>query len=616
MGLRYTLFKIYFEIKKRLGVMKLLFPINPQSIQFISFSNWVSNKQPYLFSASADVYFDLNEIGNKILNEQANKILNGKFTFFSSLEFDLGKNYDWITNPETGYQYEINKHWTEINDYSKTSGDIKYVWEKSRFTYLYTLIRDEQHNKSNHAQFVFSEIENWIDKNPMNCGPNYKCSQEISIRVLNWIFGIYYYSDKINIDEKLWQKILNSIFWQIDHVYKNIHFSRIAVRNNHTITETLTLYIVGTLFPFFKDANMWKLRGKKWFEKEIEYQVYEDGTFLQFSMNYHRVVVQLLSLGITIAERNGDKFTSVVYDRAYQSVNFLYQCQEDTNGWLPNYGANDGALFFPLNNSDYRDFRPQLNVLHKILTNQYLYNNNEFNEDCYWFGINNNEFDFKFKTIQKQMGLIEFSKGGYYLIREKESLTFLRCGNHKDRPSQADNLHLDIWVKGENILFDAGSYKYNTDPKTLKYFMGSESHNTVMLDDNDQMLKGARFIWYYWTQKNKALLKEEKDKFIFYGSIKSFQYKNNNIKHIRIVEKEKNKLKWNIKDTIESMPNGSIMTQLWHFNKTCNLNLKSKGTFNSKEGFCSSYYGDKFEINQTEISTKENELNTIIIINY
>lgn len=596
--------------------MKLLFPINPQSIQFISFSNWVSNKQPYLFSASADVYFDLNEIGNKILNEQANKILNGKFTFFSSLEFDLGKNYDWITNPETGYQYEINKHWTEINDYSKTSGDIKYVWEKSRFTYLYTLIRDEQHNKSNHAQFVFSEIENWIDKNPMNCGPNYKCSQEISIRVLNWIFGIYYYSDKINIDEKLWQKILNSIFWQIDHVYKNIHFSRIAVRNNHTITETLTLYIVGTLFPFFKDANMWKLRGKKWFEKEIEYQVYEDGTFLQFSMNYHRVVVQLLSLGITIAERNGDKFTSVVYDRAYQSVNFLYQCQEDTNGWLPNYGANDGALFFPLNNSDYRDFRPQLNVLHKILTNQYLYNNNEFNEDCYWFGINNNEFDFKFKTIQKQMGLIEFSKGGYYLIREKESLTFLRCGNHKDRPSQADNLHLDIWVKGENILFDAGSYKYNTDPKTLKYFMGSESHNTVMLDDNDQMLKGARFIWYYWTQKNKALLKEEKDKFIFYGSIKSFQYKNNNIKHIRIVEKEKNKLKWNIKDTIESMPNGSIMTQLWHFNKTCNLNLKSKGTFNSKEGFCSSYYGDKFEINQTEISTKENELNTIIIINY
>lgn len=26
---------------------------------------------------------------------------------------------------------------------------------------------------------------------------------------------------------------------------------------------------------------------KNWFEKEISYQIYEDGTHLQFSMNYH-----------------------------------------------------------------------------------------------------------------------------------------------------------------------------------------------------------------------------------------------------------------------------------------------------------------------------------------
>ena len=31
------------------------------------------------------------------------------------------------------------------------------------------------------------------------------------------------------------------------------------------------------------------------FEKEIDYQIYKDGTYLQFSMNYQRVVVQLLT---------------------------------------------------------------------------------------------------------------------------------------------------------------------------------------------------------------------------------------------------------------------------------------------------------------------------------
>lgn len=48
----------------------------------------------------------------------------------------------------------------------------------------------------------------------------------------------------------------------------------------------------------------------------------EDGTYLQFSMNYHRVVVQLLTWAITLADRNGELFCKEVYERAYRSVNF------------------------------------------------------------------------------------------------------------------------------------------------------------------------------------------------------------------------------------------------------------------------------------------------------
>ena len=48
----------------------------------------------------------------------------------------------------------------------------------------------------------------------------------------------------------------------------------------------------------------WGKKGKKWFEQEIAYQIYEDGTFLQFSMNYHRVAVQLLTWAIQLAKLN------------------------------------------------------------------------------------------------------------------------------------------------------------------------------------------------------------------------------------------------------------------------------------------------------------------------
>ncbi len=43
-----------------------------------------------------------------------------------------------------------------------------------------------------------------------------------------------------------------------DYVRKNIFFSKIAVRNNHAITETLTLFLVGMLFPFLPGSGEWK----------------------------------------------------------------------------------------------------------------------------------------------------------------------------------------------------------------------------------------------------------------------------------------------------------------------------------------------------------------------
>ena len=65
---------------------------------------------------------------------------------------------------------------------SKEAGDIKYVWEKSRFSFLYDVIRYDYHFDDDQSEFIFKQIEDFIDKNPINQGPNYKCSQEISLR--------------------------------------------------------------------------------------------------------------------------------------------------------------------------------------------------------------------------------------------------------------------------------------------------------------------------------------------------------------------------------------------------------------------------------------------------
>ena len=614
MGIKYFSFRLSYELRRKLGILKRQYPTYYTEREFISLANWRQYAKPFLFSSNIDTPFLYTDGSHCDLEKDFKRIMQGECCYFSSVWYPIGLDYDWLTNPDNGYKYDVSKHWTQVEDFSTQAGDIKYVWEKSRFSFLYTIIRYDFHFQKDNSSFVFDQILDWIKKNPLNCGPNYKCSQEISLRVLNWFFALNYYKNHSSLTEEIFQTILNSIFWQTKHIFSNIHFSRIAVRNNHAITETLTLYLIGMLFPEFPDAAKWKKKGKKWFEEEIKYQIAEDGTYLQFSMNYHRVVVQLLTWAIVLADANGEIFEEEVYRRAYLSIIFLYQCQDTITGYLPNYGPNDGALFFKLNDNDYRDYRPQLDVLHLTLTGQPLYP--ETYEDRLWFKtttLSRNKRTI-YPALKKKEGLLSFKNGGYYLIREKDTLTFIKCGKYKTRPAHADNLHVDIWHKGENILMDGGSYKYNTEESLRKYFNGTESHNTVMLADYDQMLKGSRFIWYHWSQAEYALISETDDYYEFEGIVSCFWYLNKKIRHKRIVRKYKNELHWLVRDSIDYKPSKLELRQLWH-TQSDKLVLKSPiGTLKKSIGLTSSYYGKKEKVIQWECATLNDQIETLIQI--
>jgi len=610
MGLRYTGFRVVFELEKKLGLFKKKFPQDPPEKEFIKLEKWRENNWFW-----GKILKD-NVPENISCSPDVDKLIKGEIPFFSGRLISLGIDYDWITNPDTGYRYDATQHWSEVRDYDKNAGDIKFVWEKSRFSYLYDIMRYDLFRNEDHSAWVFNEIASWLDANKINSGPNYKCSQEISLRVLNWTYALNFYKHSVHLTEDLFQKIIHAIYWQLKHVYANINFSRIAVRNNHAITETLTLYLGALFYPFFPEAIRWKKDGKRWFEQEIAYQVYPDGTFLQFSMNYHRVVIQLFTWALKTADFFSEKYSDLVYDRAYKSLRFLFTCQDMYTGWLPNYGSNDGALFFKLNSCDYRDYRPQLTVLHILLTGEPLYEHGDWNEDIFWFQANELKAC-NFPVLRRNEGWEIFEKGGYFVLREPETLTFIRCGNHKDRPAQADNLHLDIWYKGENILFDGGSYKYNTDFKTLKYFMGTESHNTVMLDNYDQMLKGERFIWYNWTQQaQKVSAKEDDHSYYFEGAIFGFRELHPGIIHVRKLIKRKGQPKWIIEDEISGKPTGIKIRQLWHV--LPRVTIQSKDNEGKEVSLCkefgmrSDYYSIKNKVDQFAAETTGNTIITTI----
>lgn len=626
MGLRYVAFRTWHEIQKRIGWLKIRFPKFTEKLQFLSLNEWRNQSSDFFQINDYELHKLRNNHNFDQLAIRVNAIHQDKYQFFGSETIEV---IDWHTNPETGFRYNAHQHWSQISDFSKGAGDIKYVWEKSRFTFLYDLIRYDFHLKEDQSKMVFNKIENWIDENPVNCGPNWKCSQEITLRVLNWTFALHYYKNSGTLSESTFNKILNSIYRQMQHVEENINFSRIAVRNNHALAETLGLYLTGLLFPFFPKSSLWKENGKKWFEEEIEYQIYEDGTFLQFSMNYHRVAIQLLTWAIQLAETNGEKWSDTVYERARKSLYFLRACQDDKTGWPPNYGNNDGALFFPFTDCHFRDFRPQLAALANLLKVDLGYKSGSWQEESFWLGgeiakerRHGSTAIFPYTIFVSSLSPLplSFPKGGYYILRDKTTTTFLRCGSYKDRPFQADNLHLDIWVDGENILQDAGSYKYNTDEKWIKYFNGTASHNTVMLGDYDQMRKGPAFVWYDWIRSSEGKWRTEEGGNIFEGYFEGFRQLGKGIIHRRSVKKTEDILRWKVEDWIENAPVGYAMNQIWHpsdtffdrFTIRC-LDQNDIEIFpNKTQGWYSKFYGQKESSSNIAFSTQGRYLKTII----
>lgn len=590
MGLRYVSYRIFHEFDKRVGTLQKRHPIHPQKKHYISLNNWKQLDIPFVFNARESISTPKNS--SLILQTNASRIFAGEVCFFSYQWRNLGTHYDWITNPDTNYGYDAHIHWSKINDFNPQNGDIKYVWEKSRFSYLLTMIRYDYHFETDSSEFVFNEIRSWIKANPINQGPNWKCSQEISLRMINWLYALFFYKNSKHLTEAVFQEIMHVMYWQLHHVYHHIHFSRIAVRNNHAITETLLLSLSELLFPFYPVTKKWAKKGKQYFEQEMEYQIYNDGAFIQHSMNYHRVLIQLLTFGFTVTQSKPDFFSKLVYGKAYKAVNFLIQFVQPENGKVPNYGSNDGALFFPLSNEDFQDYRPALNSLHLLLTGVSIF---EQQEDFISLANHNTTF---FKPIQILHGSISFEESGYYIFRTPKHFTFIRCASYKDRPAQADNLHIDIWVNGENVFFDGGSYKYNTDAQTANYFFGTQSHNTVVIKDSDQMMKGGRFIWYYWTKSLTTTVNETPDYYYFEGSINAFKHLNKNCIHKRKIKIFKNKCTWEIEDNVFN--NQFKAKQLWNYAVESNVDIialdnNNKLNAQSKDSYQSNYYGSKFK---------------------
>jgi len=404
----------------------------------------------------------------------------------------------WVAGCASGKAVEgAERYWWQIPDFDPAVGDIKTVWEFSRFDWVLACAQHAAKGDEGALKRLNDWLTDWLQSNPPYKGPNWKCGQEASIRVMH-----------LAMAAKLLGQVDDSAAGLLDLI--EVHLQRIAPTvlyamaqdNNHGTSEAAALFIGGSWLEFNgrSSGSRFTRSGRKWLENRARRLIERDGSFSQYSLNYHRVMLDSLSM-VELWRRQLalPSFSQVFYTRAAAASEWLRYMTRSANGDGPNVGANDGARLLPLTDTDYRDYRPSIQLASVLFHSARAFSEEgDWNQPVYWLGLTLPE-----KRLPAPCSA-QFDDGGYFVLRQKPMMVLLRYPRFRFRPVQADALHLDFWVGGENWLRDAGTFSYNTEQRWQDYFPGTAAHNTVQFDGRDQMPRLSRFLFGAWLKSNRV----------------------------------------------------------------------------------------------------------------
>jgi len=652
LGLRWLAFRFAYAFRLRTGLIRLQTPQYKWADRPLEtwlkknipsqpddYAVWRRQNSPKFFFDSPYRKIHLASCDINVAVQEADRILNGEIKYFAHKFQKTGFPPDWHKDPVSGIKFDSTKHWSQISDdhvvarrvlalsaeaissdkevasagiknaSQRRHTDIKFIWEPNRFAFIYTLARAyAATNDEKYVEAFWNLMSDWAEYNPPNTGANWKDGQEIALRLMAWTFGFYAFINSPSTTQLRITQFTTYVAAQAERIYKNIDYA-ISTRSNHTISEAFGLWMVGLLFPELKDAEKYFLTGRDLLEQEAAKQIFPDGSYSMYSLNYHRFILHLYLYAIQLGELNHFPLSTQLKTLISNSIKYLSHLIDPSTGQMPVYGSNDGALVLPLNNCDFTDYRPLLQLGSFITNGKLLFEPGAWDEDIYWLCGTSPLSHWERARVRVNVQS-SFPDGGVHILHSTNSKATIRCTDFQERPSHADQLHVDLWLNGINIACDAGTYLYSGEGIWRNGLAHTSAHNTVTVDSKDQMKMISRFVWVDWS-KGKVLQQSDKLWQGEHNGYKSVTHKrtvmalNDDrwliLDHLNANEPHHYALHWLLNDVPFEENKNSI--HLKYESSTCKFQmgmLNGEGKFsivradpNSTRGWRSKYYGHK-----------------------
>lgn len=503
LGVRWALFRLRYALKTRCGFFEKKLPtrawsdltekeiFDPETFSGTlekDYAEWKrKNARPFLFRAAdfRDWRPLLDKWGAAAATDEIGNLKAGRVLYFENGYAACGFPPRWRENAVSGENTPAGTHWSRLSDFG--FGDIKFIWEPSRFGFVFPLIRVYARTGDDGCARIFWTLfEDWCRENPPGTGVNWKCGQEISLRLMAWSFAFYAFLESPETTPERLALFARAVFESARRVRANVDYA-LSQKNNHGVSECVGLICAGTLFPEFRGSAERLSCGVRNLERQIRELVYPDGGFSQHSLNYHRVMMQDLTFALRIAEVNGVELPEILRERLLLAAAYARDFVFGNDGDTPCWGANDGAHAFRLSECGYRDFRPHLQCVGAGFSRERFFPPGPWDEEALWF-FGKAALDAVGEKRAAARDRFSATVAGTHVLRRGGNAVFFRCGCFAHRPGDDDLLHVDIWRDGECVVGDTGSFSYNSKIPFVA------EHDVVSADGQPQMERLSRFL--------------------------------------------------------------------------------------------------------------------------
>lgn len=403
---------------------------------------------------------------------------------------------DWFANPFGDHGGPLaGMAWWRIGDFGH--GEIKGLWELSRMGWVPVFAAAAASGEDWAACRLNAWIGDWLRHNPPYLGPNWKCGQEASIRVMHLVAAALTLAEADRPEPGLIELVA-------------LHLKRIALTigyalgqdNNHGTSEAAALYLGGSLLARagHRSGRRWQKIGLRWLIDRARMLIAPDGSFSQHSVTYHRLMLDSYALAEHGRRKAGlDPWPADVTIRLAKATRWLHAMTDAQTGDAPVIGASDGARLLPFAQTGYRDFRPSVQLASALFLGSRAYPSGPADTlaRCLRVSLPRK----RLPPPQSQ----SFDQGGWHVLRTERAAMVMRYPRYRFRPGHADALHLDLTVDGANLLRDCGTYSYNSGQPDGD-LSATRFHNTITFDGGDQMPRLGRFLFGAWLRAQHVVL--------------------------------------------------------------------------------------------------------------